>query len=87
MRTHPIDSVRTARKPGVLDGRAPVPIASCGKGEDSLPDRTAYLGHGWTAYAALTHGLTVHPGDVVFVSSGGELPSNFVDGLIILEGI
>jgi hypothetical protein len=75
MRTHPIDSVRTARKPGVFDWGAPVPIASCGKVEDSLPDRAAYLGHGWTAYAALTRGLTVHPGDVVFVSSGGELPS------------
>jgi hypothetical protein len=87
MRTHPIDSVRTARKPGVFDWGAPVPIASCGKVEDSLPDRAAYLGHGWTAYAALTRGLTVHRGDVVFVSSGGELPSNFVDGPIIFEGI
>ena len=38
-------------------------------------------------YAALTRGLTVHPGGVVFVSSGGELPSNFVDGHIILESI
>ena len=34
-------------------------------------------------YAALTRGLTVHPGDAVFVSSGGELPRNFVDGPII----
>lgn len=30
----------------------------------------AYLGHGWTAYAALTHGVQVHQGDTVFVSSG-----------------
>lgn len=30
----------------------------------------AYLGHGWTAYAALTRGVTVRPGDTVFVSSG-----------------
>src|SRR6202171_2690790 len=29
---------------------------------------TLYLGHGWRAYAALTRGLTVHPGDAVFVS-------------------
>ena len=52
-----------------------------------LPDRAAYLGHGWTAYAALTRGLPVHPGDAVFVSSGGELPRNFVDGPIIWKGI
>src|SRR6202140_4517016 len=38
------------------------PITSCGKVEDNLPDRAAYLGHGWTAYAALTRGLPVHPG-------------------------
>jgi NADPH-dependent curcumin reductase CurA len=30
----------------------------------------AYLGHGWTAYAALTRGIQVRPGDTVFVSSG-----------------
>ncbi len=30
----------------------------------------AYLGHGWTAYAALTRGIQVKPGDTVFVSSG-----------------
>jgi hypothetical protein len=87
MHTRPINSVRSARKPGVFDWGAPVPITSCGKVEDSLPDRAAYLGHGWTAYAALTRGLTVHPGDVVFVPSVGELPSNFVDGHIIWEGI
>jgi hypothetical protein len=87
MRTHPIDSVRTTRKPGVFDWSAPVPIASCGKVEDNLSDHAAYLGHGWTAYAALTCGLTVHPGDIVFVSCGGEFPGNFVDCPIILEGI
>ena len=63
------------------------PITSCGKVEDNLPDRAAYLGHGWTAYAALTRGLPVHPGGAVFVSSGGELPRNFVDGPIIWKGI
>jgi 2,4-dienoyl-CoA reductase-like NADH-dependent reductase (Old Yellow Enzyme family) len=56
------------------------PITSCGKVEDNHPDRAAYLGHVWTAYAALTRGLAVHPGDAVFVSSGGELPRNLVDG-------
>ncbi|MCJ2093172.1 NADP-dependent oxidoreductase [Methylobacterium sp. J-072] len=30
----------------------------------------AYLGHGWTAYAALTRGIRIWPGDTVFVSSG-----------------
>lgn len=30
----------------------------------------AYLGHGWTAYAALTRGIRVRTGDTVFVSSG-----------------
>ena len=30
----------------------------------------AYLGHGWTAYAALTRGTHVNRGDTVFVSSG-----------------
>ncbi len=30
----------------------------------------AYLGHGWTAYAALSQAIQVHPDDVVFISSG-----------------
>jgi NADPH-dependent curcumin reductase CurA len=33
-------------------------------------DPAAYLGHGWTAYAALTRGVQVKRGDTVFVSSG-----------------
>jgi hypothetical protein len=60
MRTRPINSVRSARKPGVYDWGAPV--TSCGKVEENLPDRAAYLGHGWTACAALTRGLAVHLG-------------------------
>jgi hypothetical protein len=36
---------------------------------------------------ALTRGLAVHPEDAVFVSSGGELPRNFVDGPMIWKGI
>jgi hypothetical protein len=36
---------------------------------------------------ALTRGLAVHPGDAVFVSSGGKLPRNFVDGPMIWKGI
>jgi hypothetical protein len=31
----------------------------------------------------VTRGLAVHPGGVVFVSSGGDLTRNFVDGPII----
>jgi hypothetical protein len=85
MRTRPINSVRRARKPGAFDWGPTVPITSCGKVEDNLPDRAAYLGHGWTPYA-LTRGLPVHPGDAVFVSSGGELPRNF-DGPIIWKGV
>ena len=87
MHTRPIDSVRSARKPGVFDWGAPVPITSCGKVGDSLPDRAAYL-------LSLLDGVRRPDarsprasGDVVFVSSGGELPSNFVDGPIIWEGI
>ncbi|WP_087686678.1 NADP-dependent oxidoreductase [Pandoraea sp. PE-S2R-1] len=33
-------------------------------------DPAAYLGHGWTAYAALTRGITVKRGDTALVSSG-----------------
>ena len=33
-------------------------------------DPVAYLGHGWTAYAALTRGIQIREGDTVFVSSG-----------------
>ena len=33
-------------------------------------DPAAYLGHGWTAYAALTRGITLRQGDTVLVSSG-----------------
>ena len=36
----------------------------------SEPDPAAYLGHGWTAYAALTRAITVKDGDTVFVTSG-----------------
>ena len=39
------------------------------------------------AAGRVTRGLAVHPGDVVFVSSGGDLPRNFVDGSIIWKGI
>jgi 2,4-dienoyl-CoA reductase-like NADH-dependent reductase (Old Yellow Enzyme family) len=63
------------------------PITSCGKVEDNHPDRAAHLGHGWTAYAALTRGLAVHSEDAVFVPSGVELPRNFVDGPMIWKGI
>ena len=99
MRAGPIDHVPTALQAEYYAQRASAgqivaeataispPITSCGKVEDNLPDRAAYLGRGWTACAALTRGLAVHPGDAVFVSSGGELSSNFVDGPKIWGGI
>jgi hypothetical protein len=99
MRAGPIDHVPTTLQAeyyaqqasaGLIVAEATAispPITTCGKVEDNLPDRAAYPGHGWTAYAALTRGLAVHPGDVVFVPSGGELPRNFVDGPMIWKGI
>ena len=36
----------------------------------TLLNPAAYLGHGWTAYAALTRGISVHAGDTVLVTSG-----------------
>jgi NADPH-dependent curcumin reductase CurA len=33
-------------------------------------DPAAWLGHGWTAYAALTAGIQIERGDTVFVTSG-----------------
>jgi len=48
---------------------AAVPLAQCRAVEAGLADPIAYLGHGWTAYAALTRGVKIRPGDTVFVSS------------------
>jgi hypothetical protein len=99
MRAGPIDHVSTALQAeyyarqasaGLIVAEATAispPTTSCGKVEDNHPDRAAYLGQGWTGYAALTRGLAVHPRDAVFVSSDGELPRNFVDGPMIWKGI
>jgi 2-alkenal reductase len=38
-------------------------------GQPELPDPAAYLGHGETAYAALTRGVHINPGDCVFVTA------------------
>ncbi len=46
--------------------------AACGRPDPALPDPVAHLGHGWTAYAALTRGVELRPGDTVFVSAGGS---------------
>jgi NADPH-dependent curcumin reductase CurA len=48
---------------------AAVPVCDCTLLDDTLQDVAAHLGHGWTAYAALTRGLRILPGDTVFVSS------------------
>ncbi|MEL6060951.1 MULTISPECIES: MDR family NADP-dependent oxidoreductase [unclassified Methylobacterium] len=37
---------------------------------DADADPAAHLGHGWTAYAALTQGIRIEAGDTVFVTSG-----------------
>jgi 2,4-dienoyl-CoA reductase-like NADH-dependent reductase (Old Yellow Enzyme family) len=99
MRAGPIDHVPTALQAeyyaqqasaGLTVAEATVispPITSCGKVEENHPDRAAYLGHGWTACAALTRSLAVHPRDAVFMASGEELPRNSVDGPMIWKGI
>jgi NADPH-dependent curcumin reductase CurA len=51
---------------------AVVPIARCRRLDGPLPAPLGwlgYLGHGWTAYAALTRGVELHAGDTVLVSS------------------
>jgi NADPH-dependent curcumin reductase CurA len=48
---------------------ATVPVAQCRPVAPGLPDPVAYLGHGWTAYAALTRGAQIRAGDTVFISS------------------
>jgi NADPH-dependent curcumin reductase CurA len=48
---------------------AAVPVSDCALLDDTLPYVAAHLGHGWTAYAALTRGVRILPGDTVFVSS------------------
>jgi len=48
---------------------AVVPVRECDRVEDILPDPAAHLGHGWTAYAALTRGVRICLGDSVFISS------------------
>ncbi|QPS88445.1 NADP-dependent oxidoreductase [Serratia plymuthica] len=49
---------------------AAVDIGLCTRLGNKLINPAAYLGHGWTAYAALTRATQVKPDDVVFVSSG-----------------
>ncbi|MGK4585559.1 MDR family NADP-dependent oxidoreductase [Kitasatospora sp. HPMI-4] len=51
---------------------AVVDEAACTRLDGTLPDPVAYLGHGGTAYAALTRGVRIRPGDTVFVSAGGS---------------
>jgi NADPH-dependent curcumin reductase CurA len=49
---------------------ATVPLQECVRIAHRDIDPAVYLGHGWTAYAALTRGVQVRKGDIVFVSSG-----------------
>ncbi len=48
---------------------AVLPVAECTRVEHPWPDSAMHLGHGWTAFAALTRAARIAPGDVVFVSS------------------
>ncbi|MBN3794099.1 NADP-dependent oxidoreductase [Burkholderia sp. Ac-20392] len=51
---------------------AMVPAWGCQRVGEALPKPAGYLGylgHGWTAYAALTRGVPIRPGDTVFVTS------------------
>jgi 2-alkenal reductase len=51
---------------------ASVPVAQCRRLPAPLPEPlgyAGYLGHGWTAYAALTRGVVLRTGDTVFISS------------------
>jgi 2-alkenal reductase len=48
---------------------AAVPLSDCHVLEHPSPDPMVHLGHGWTAYAAVTRGAAVRAGDTVFVSS------------------
>lgn len=51
---------------------AAVPVGECHRVGQPLPEPVGYLGHmghGWTAYAALTCAVQIRPGDTVFVSS------------------
>lgn len=49
---------------------ATLPREACVPLDSTDVDPAACLGHGWTAYAALTRGVPVRRGDTVFVSSG-----------------
>lgn len=46
------------------------PAEQCKLIKGPIVDPVAWLGHGWTAYAALVGAIQVRPGDTVFVSSG-----------------
>jgi NADPH-dependent curcumin reductase CurA len=48
---------------------AAVPVCDCNLLGDTLPDKAAHLSQGSTAYAALTRGVQIRPGDTVFISS------------------
>ncbi|WP_175926335.1 MDR family NADP-dependent oxidoreductase [Burkholderia cepacia] len=49
---------------------ATVPVRACVPLPAGPIDPVVYLGHGWTAYAALTRGVTLRHGETVFISSG-----------------
>ncbi len=48
---------------------AAVPTVGCQKVNRDVADILSHLGHGWTAYAALTRGLRLKAGETIFISS------------------
>lgn len=65
---------------------ASAPIASC-TAIDRNADLVSTLGHGATAYAALTRGIRIAPGDTVLVTAGGSAIGSVAGPLARLLGV
>ncbi|MQY06446.1 MDR family NADP-dependent oxidoreductase [Actinomadura macrotermitis] len=65
---------------------ATVPTEQCDRIADPLPDPAAHLGQGWTAYAALTHGVDLRPGDTVLVTAASGAIGSMAGPLARLLG-
>ncbi|MGC0416219.1 MDR family NADP-dependent oxidoreductase [Embleya sp. AB8] len=68
------------REYAVLSATECVPLG------DVLPDPIAHLSQGWTAYAALTRGLRIRPGDTVFVAGAAGAIGSMAGQLARLLG-
>ncbi|GAA1960240.1 MDR family NADP-dependent oxidoreductase [Kitasatospora viridis] len=65
---------------------AAVPVAACLPVGDELPDPVAQLGHGATAYAALTRGLALRRDDTVLVTAASGAIGSMAGQLARLLG-